>query len=77
MRTAFVLLKILPQHETEVLKIVQSVPQVEEVHGIFGEYDLLVKVVAQDDDELEEIVIGRIRGHVGVRHTETLLSTPF
>jgi DNA-binding Lrp family transcriptional regulator len=77
MRTAFILVKVGPRAEADVLKSIQAVPQVEEVHGIFGEWDLLVKIVAQDDDEMEEIIFRHIRAHRGVRHTETMLSTAF
>ncbi|EQD36384.1 transcription regulator, partial [mine drainage metagenome] len=43
-----------------------------EVHPLFGEYDLIVKIDASDFSELGKIVIEKIRTIEGVIDTKTL-----
>ena len=46
MTLAFVLINIHSGAEEEVLKEIQKLPNVTEVHTVYGTYDLIVKIEA-------------------------------
>ncbi len=75
MAIGFALLTISPLHEKEVYEVLKNIPQVVEVHPIFGEYDILVKIECADIDVIGEVVIKKIRATDGVMDTKTLIGT--
>ena len=76
MATGFALLTICPLNEKEVYRILdKEIPEVVEVHPLFGEYDLLVKIQSDSIDTIGEVIIKNIRSINGVSDTKTLIST--
>lgn len=75
MATGFALITISPLHEKDVYKQLTDMPQVVEVHPLFGEYDILVKIEGSTIDMIGKIVIKNIRALKGVMDTKTLVST--
>jgi DNA-binding Lrp family transcriptional regulator len=75
MATGFALLSISPLHEKTVYETLTKIPEVVEVHPLFGEYDILVKIEARDIDTIGNIVINKIRSTKGVVDTKTLIGT--
>ena len=75
MAIGFVLLSISPLHEKEVYEKLSNIPEVVEVHPLFGEYDILVKINCVNIDAIGEIVIKKIRSLQGVVDTKTLIGT--
>jgi DNA-binding Lrp family transcriptional regulator len=75
MATGFALLSISPLHEKTVYEQLTNIPEVVEVHPLFGEYDILVKIQAKDIDTIGNIVINKIRSTKGVVDTKTLIGT--
>ncbi len=76
MATGFALLSISPLHEKEVYEALdKKIPEIIEVHPLFGEYDILVKIQCDSIDDIGEIVIRKIRSLKGVSDTKTLIST--
>jgi len=67
-----VLIRVSPKHETEVFNKLSKLSEVIEVHQLFGEYDLLVKVEAEDYESIGEIVIKKIRTIDGLTDTKTI-----
>ncbi len=72
MATGFVLISVEPGAEREVFKEVIKIEEVADVHLLFGEYDLIVRVEADDYDLIGEIVVNKIRKVPGVVSTKTL-----
>lgn len=72
MSIAFVLVSTVPGKEIEVYNKISGIKYVVEVHPLFGEYDLIVKIDASDFSELGKIVIEKIRTIEGVIDTKTL-----
>lgn len=72
MSIAFVLISTVPGREQEIYNKISKFDHVEEIHPLFGEYDLIVKINAKDYSELGKIVIERIRTTEGVVDTKTL-----
>lgn len=75
MAIGFALISISPLHEKQVYETLKGMPQVVEVHPLFGEYDLLVKIECQDIDAIGQVVIKNIRATKGVMDTKTLIGT--
>ncbi|MDG6228923.1 MAG: Lrp/AsnC ligand binding domain-containing protein [Candidatus Thermoplasmatota archaeon] len=76
MATGFALLSISPLHEKEVFETLdKKIEEVVEVHPLFGEYDILVKIQCDSIDDIGNIVIRKIRAIKGVSDTKTLIST--
>ena len=75
MAIGFALLSISPLHEKKVYELLKSIPEITEVHPLFGEYDILLKIECGDIDSIGDIVINKIRSIQGVMDTKTLIGT--
>ena len=75
MATGFALLSISPLHEKTVFEALRNVPEIKEIHPLFGEYDILVKMECGDIDQIGELVIQKIRSLKGVVDSKTLIGT--
>ncbi|MGA1872162.1 MAG: Lrp/AsnC family transcriptional regulator [Thermoplasmatota archaeon] len=73
----FILISTKSHEEEHVMEILNSTPEVEEAHLLFGEYDIIAKVVARDFNGVSRIVLEKIRSLDGVIHTETLAGITF
>ncbi|MCL4438376.1 MAG: Lrp/AsnC ligand binding domain-containing protein [Candidatus Thermoplasmatota archaeon] len=72
MSVAFVLVSTVPGKEHEVYNRISKLEYVVEIHPLFGEYDLIVKIDAKDFSELGKVVVEKIRTIEGVIDTKTL-----
>lgn len=65
MSTAYFLVNTKLKHEMDVINRIKSIlSQTElahEVQGVFGVYDIVVKISAADDDTLRNIVLEKLR----------------
>ena len=75
MAIGFALLSISPLHEKTVYEKLRQIPEIVEVHPLFGEFDILVKIEAHDIDSIGNIVINKIRSVQGIVDTKTLIGT--
>ena len=75
MAIGFVLISAAPAHEHEVYNKLSKVPQIVELHPLFGEYDLIAKIEAEDFERLGNLVVNKIRSIKGVIDTKTLTGT--
>jgi DNA-binding Lrp family transcriptional regulator len=75
MAIGFALLSISPLHEKTVYEILGRIPEIIELHPLFGEFDILVKIECNDIDSIGEVVINKIRSTKGVMDTKTLIGT--
>ena len=76
MAIGFALLSISPLHEKEVYNtLTNQITEIVEVHPLFGEYDILVKIQCTDIDTIGDVVIKKIRSLKGVMDTKTLIGT--
>ena len=60
MPTAYVLLNTEIGSEKQVLKALRKVEGVEEVHNLWGVYDLIANIKAETMEELKYIITNRI-----------------
>jgi len=72
MSIAYVLVQCLIGHEMEVLRSLLEINFVKESKGTFGYYDILVKIEAASEKEIEKIITKKIRKVKNVNTTTTL-----
>ncbi|GHV09723.1 transcriptional regulator [Bacteroidia bacterium] len=58
----------------EVVPELEKIPEVVECHFTTGPYTMLIKLYARDNEQLMELLNGRIQEIPGVMDTETLIS---
>jgi len=73
MSIAYVLVQCLLGREMEVLRSLLEINFVKEGKGTFGYYDILVKIEAPSEKQIENVVTKRIRKIKNVITTTTLL----
>ena len=54
-----------------------KVKEIIELHPLFGEYDIIAKIEAEDFEKLASIIVEKIRSINGVLDTKTLTGTKF
>ena len=74
MAIGYVLINAAPAHEHEVYTKLSKIPKIVEAHPLFGEFDLIAKVDAEDFEKLGNLVV-KIRSIKGVTDTKTLTGT--
>jgi DNA-binding Lrp family transcriptional regulator len=72
MAIGFVLMCVSPSRESEVLNKLSKIPEIIELHSLFGKYDFIAKIEAKDYERIGEIVIHKIRTINGILYTSTL-----
>lgn len=77
MAVGFVLINVTAGKERDVFERLVKEKEIQEIHPLFGEYDLIAKVTVNDFDQLSDIVFNRIRKMNGVVETKTLTGAKF
>ena len=72
MAVGYVLINVSPGLEMEVYEIMKTFDNVEDITVLFGDYDLIVKLVANDLAMIAKTVVETIRPVKGVINTKTL-----
>ncbi|MFQ5940287.1 MAG: Lrp/AsnC ligand binding domain-containing protein [Nitrososphaerales archaeon] len=73
MPTAYVLINCDLGSEEEIIKEIQKLPGVVEVSGVYGVYDIIVKLQADSMDKLRETITWKVRRIDKVRSTLTMI----
>jgi DNA-binding Lrp family transcriptional regulator len=77
---AFVLLKVSPGHEKEVIDELMKIDEVRESHVIPGEWDILAvvssqkEIVVPSDEKVYRLVMNKIEKIKHVQDTNTMVS---
>ncbi|MBU1159309.1 MAG: Lrp/AsnC ligand binding domain-containing protein [Candidatus Thermoplasmatota archaeon] len=77
MAMGFVLITTATGKESKVLEQLRLLPELGEVHQLFGQFDMIARLETKDFDELCDIVTDRIRTIPGVTGTRTLVCARF
>jgi DNA-binding Lrp family transcriptional regulator len=72
---AIVLVKLIPGFEEKALSSLRAIPDVKEVHLVYGQWDAVVEISAETIYKLANIVLKQVRGVQGIADTETLIVT--
>ena len=73
----YVLIIAAPAHEHELYNKLSKIPEIIELRPLFGEYDLIAKIQAENFKNIGNIVINKIRTIEGIIDTKTLTGTKF
>ncbi|MDH5441268.1 MAG: Lrp/AsnC ligand binding domain-containing protein [Candidatus Bathyarchaeota archaeon] len=73
MPVAFVLINTETEFMTDVLKALRDVEGVREAYSVYGVYDIVAKVEAENMDKLKDIVTWKIRRLQNIRSTLTMI----
>lgn len=76
MEIAYVLVKSKIGHEVDVMNDILKIEGVKEVMGTYGVYDVFVKVQVPTRNEIEKVIIYKIRKVNNVLSTTTLSVIP-
>ena len=76
MSISFVLVQCTIGHEMDVLRDLLKIDSVKEAKGTFGYYDILVKITAPSDRDIEKVITKKIRKIKNVNSTTTLSVIP-
>tara|TARA_Y100001935_G_scaffold85488_1_gene70986 strand:+ start:2517 stop:2753 length:237 start_codon:yes stop_codon:yes gene_type:complete len=72
MAVGYVLVNVTPGMEIEAYNSIKSMKNVDDITVLFGDYDLIVKLVADDLASIAKTVVETIRPVEGVINTKTL-----
>jgi DNA-binding Lrp family transcriptional regulator len=72
---AYVMINSETGYESEVMKKLEKIPGVQSVYQLYGVYDIIIKIEAEDLIELKEIVSLGIRKLEKIRASLTLICT--
>jgi DNA-binding Lrp family transcriptional regulator len=72
MAVGFVLIRNKSGLELDTYKKLSSIDEISELYQIFGEYDFIAKILADDFNTIGNIVIHKIRIIEGVLETKTI-----
>lgn len=72
MATGYVLVNVTPGMEIDAYNTMKELTFVEDITVLFGDYDLIVKLVADDLATIAKTVVETIRPVAGVINTKTL-----
>lgn len=73
MVTAFILATTKTGKEKDVLDNLLSIPEIREAYNVYGDYDLYIKAETDTLDNLNELLLNRIRGVAGIAMTTTMI----
>ncbi len=75
MITAYLLINTENDKTRIVSKKLEQLEEITEIDEVYGEYDIIAKVMVSDLKELREFLYNKVRVIDGLLKTETLIST--
>ena len=72
MNISYVLVQSTIGHEMEVLSDLLKIDLIKEARGTFGYYDILVKIEAPSEKEIERVITKNMRQVKNINSTTTL-----
>ena len=71
--SAYIMINCEFGSETSVIEQLKSIPGIKEVRGVFGNYDVMVKIQAPSIESLRDLITYRIRKIPQIRFTTTVM----
>ena len=72
MEIAYLLIQCDMGSETDIIQLLMKIPEVKEVRGTYGVYDIFAKLESESREKLDEILTKNIRKIPKIRSTNTL-----
>ena len=77
MAIGYVLVRTAPSMEIDLFHELEQCAALKDVTLIFGEFDIIAKIDAPDEDAINAVVLDVIRSRPGIELTRTLLTLRF
>ena len=71
MAVGFVFISTAPGKDHDVYDKLKTIPEIKELYALFGEYDFIAKIEADDFNALGQAVVNKVRNIESVIETET------
>ncbi|KKK88361.1 hypothetical protein LCGC14_2743940 [marine sediment metagenome] len=68
---AYILLNCSPGNEKEIISEIKKIPQVSEVNGVMGRYDIFVKITGEIPGDID-FGVAKIRSIEGITRSYTM-----
>ncbi|MBK29728.1 MAG: AsnC family transcriptional regulator [Euryarchaeota archaeon] len=75
MAIGFVLINTMAGFEHDIRSALDNIEMVSGRWMLFGEYDLIAKIQADDEAELTRCIVEQVRMIPGIKDTKTLIGT--
>jgi len=76
MEVAYILIQCDLGAEVQIINEIMKIPEIKEVRGTYGIYDVFCKVQSDTKEELDQIITNKIRKIQKIRSTITLHYIP-
>jgi len=73
MAEAYVLLKVTPGYERNIVEELRNIPEIEVVNELYGEWDIITKASVETMADLDELLSEKMRKLDGVTLTSTMI----
>jgi DNA-binding Lrp family transcriptional regulator len=73
MAEAYVLLKVAPGYERNIVEQLRNIPEIEDVNELYGEWDIITKASVKRIEDLDELLSVKMRKIDGVTLTSTMI----
>ena len=73
MAEAYVLLKVTPGYERNIVKELKDIPEIEDVNELYGEWDMITKASVVRIEDLDALLSEKMRKIEGVTLTSTMI----
>jgi DNA-binding Lrp family transcriptional regulator len=73
MAEAYVLLKVRPGHERNIVKELRDIPEIEDINELYAEWDIITKVSVARIEDLDALLSEKMRKIEGVILTSTMI----
>ena len=70
---AYILLKVKPGYERNIVKELQDLPEIETINELYGEWDIITIVSVVSIDELDALLSEKMRKIEGITLTSTMI----
>ncbi len=74
---AYLLMTTSTGKEMSVIERLRELPELSEVHQLFGQYDIIARMETGDYDKLCDVVLEKVRTIPGVTGSRTLICARF
>jgi DNA-binding Lrp family transcriptional regulator len=75
MVTGLVLVRLSAGKEKQTLKSIKEIKEIAHVSAVYGRWDLVVHIEAEDLPDMTRVVVEKLRTIPGIQSTETLVTT--
>ena len=73
MAEAYVLLKVTPGYERNIVKELENIPEIEDIDELYGEWDIITKASVAGIEDLDALLSEKMRKIKGVTLTTTMI----